>query len=180
MNRTYLPLFALLLVLLVTAGQCGTAPAAEAGPPDVMVMEPFARASMPNGAVFMKLMNNGGQDDALVSAQSNVAQAVELHQSKIDENGVMKMSPVPNIPIPAGGSATLEPGGLHVMLMGLNQELSVGDTFSLTLNFEKSGAKTVEVEVKESLMGQKMDMDSMAQDGEEMDSMEHGEGEMQE
>ena len=110
----------------------------------------------------MKLVNSGAVDDVLISAESEVADTVELHESKINEEDVMKMSPVPNIPVPAGGSATLQPGGLHVMLMGLNRELAVGDTFSVTLNFEKSGPKTIEVEVRDSMMGQ----------------MEHGEGEM--
>jgi len=153
MKPYYLPLIALLL----TAAQCGAAPAREAAESKIMVMEPSARASIPNGAVFMKLMNEGGADDVLLSAQSGVAETVELHQSKMDENGVMKMSPVPDIPVPAGETVTLEPGGLHVMLLGLKEELAVGDKFSLTLNFERAGAQTIEVEVSDSLMGQQMD-----------------------
>jgi copper(I)-binding protein len=121
----------------------------------------------------MSLVNEGAVDDALVSAETDVANTVELHESKIDEEGVMRMSPVPNIPVPAGGSATLQPGGLHVMLMGLNQELAVGDTFNVTLNFEKSGPKTIEVEVRDSMMGQ------MGPGEGEMDSMSPGDsGEM--
>ena len=82
----------------------------------------------------------------------------------------MKMSPVPNIPVPAGGSATLQPGGLHVMLMGLNRELAVDDKFNVTLNFEKSGPQTIEVEVRDSIMGQM----EMEHGGEELDSMSQG------
>jgi copper(I)-binding protein len=154
--KIYLFLTALLLVVTGLATQCGPAPAAlqQSSDPDIVIMEPYARAAIPNGAVFMKLMNAGGADDRLISAQTEVANAVELHESKMDENGVMRMSPVPNIPVPAGGSATLQPGGLHVMLIGLNRELAIGDKFSLTLNFEKSGPRTLEVEVRDSMMSQ--------------------------
>jgi copper(I)-binding protein len=61
----------------------------------------------------------------------------------------MQMHPVPNIPIPAGGSVTLKPGGLHVMLIGMQKKLAPGDKFSLTLTFEKAEPMTVEAEVKE-------------------------------
>ena len=154
--KTYLPLVALLLGLAVVAAQCASDSPAQPqnSNPDLMIMEPYARATIPNGAVYMKLVNQGGTDDVLLSAASDMASAVELHESKLDENGVMKMGPVPNIPVPAGGSATLEPGGLHVMLIGLKKELAVGDKFNLTLNFEKSGPKTIEVEVRDSMMGQ--------------------------
>jgi copper(I)-binding protein len=159
-----------LLVIALIAAQCGSGATSEGSAaqggnePEITIVEPYARAAIPNGAVFMELMNEGGSDDVLVSAETDVANTVELHESKMDEEGVMKMSPVPNIPVPAGGAATLQPGGLHVMLMGLNRELAVGDKFSVTLNFEKSGPKTIEVEVRDSIMGQ----------------MEHNDGEMDE
>ena len=154
--KIYLFLTPMLLAVASLAAQCGSAPAApqQSSDPDIVIMEPYARAAIPDGAVFMKLMTAGGADDRLISAQTDVADTVELHESKMDKNGVMSMSPVPNIPVPAGGSATLEPGGLHVMLIGLNRELAVGDQFSLTLNFEKSGPRTVEVEVRDSMMSQ--------------------------
>jgi len=138
-----------LMAVLLIAAQCGGAQPAEA---KIAIAEPYARAGIPNGAVFMTLKNEGGAEDVLVSAATEVAETVELHESKMDENGVMKMSPVPNIPVPANGSTTLKPGGLHVMLIGMQQELAVGDTFSLTLNFEKTGAQTIEVEVRDSMM----------------------------
>ena len=65
--------------------------------PEITVMDPFARASIPNGAAYMTLMNQGGSDDALVSAETGVAQTVELHETTIDENEVMRMSPVEKI-----------------------------------------------------------------------------------
>lgn len=61
----------------------------------------------------------------------------------------MQMRPVDRLPVPAGGSVELKPGGLHVMLMDLKRKLAVGDHFQLTLRFEKSGEKTVDVEVRQ-------------------------------
>jgi copper(I)-binding protein len=158
--KSWISVIVLMTAVLLMAAQCGGgASSAEA---QIIITEPYARAGIPNGAVFMELKNEGGVDDALIRAQTDVAETVELHESKMDENGMMKMSPVPNIPVSAGGATTLKPGGLHVMLIGMQEELAVGDEFSLTLDFEKTGAKTIQVEVRESMMT----------------NMSHGDGEM--
>jgi copper(I)-binding protein len=178
MKKLYLILM-LMLVTSLAAAQCGSAPvpapAEESGSPEIKVMEPFARASMPNGAVYMHLMNEGSADDRLISAESDVAEAVELHETKMDENDVMQMSPIEAVDLPAGASETLEPGGKHVMLLGLTEELATGDSFELTLNFENSGPQTIQVEVKE---GMRMDHSMEEDEMEEMDT-EHAEDEMQ-
>ena len=104
-----------------------------------------------NGAVYMTIENEGDEDDRLVGVQSEIADAVELHTVNMVE-GVMQMRPVEDgIEIPAGGSETvvLEPGGLHVMLVGLNESLAVGDTFVVELEFEQAGSIAVDVEVRE-------------------------------
>ena len=108
---------------------------------DITVQDAYARASRPGaptGAMFMTIRNSGEAADRLLAAESPVAQLVELH-THIDDNGVMRMRPVEGgLEIPAGGEHMLMRGGDHVMLMGLKQELAVGDTFSVTLNFEES------------------------------------------
>jgi copper(I)-binding protein len=153
----------ILAVATVLAAACSpatiqeNAAAAESSDPQITVMEPWSRPSpmkAGNGAVYMMLMNKGNSDDVLLSAETDVAETVELHETKM-ENDVMKMGPIPNIEVPAGGSATLEPGGKHVMLINLQEELVPGEKISLTLNFEKSGSVTVEAEIRE--MGQAMD-----------------------
>ena len=78
------------------------------------------------GAAYMVLQNSGAAEDKLLSVESDVAQTIELHETK-ESGGMMSMSPVPNIPVPANGQAELKPGGFHVMLIGLNRELKVGD-----------------------------------------------------
>jgi copper(I)-binding protein len=98
------------------------------------------------GAAYMVLQNNGAAEDKLLSVESDVAKTLELHETK-ESGGMMSMSPVPNIPVPANGKAGLEPGGFHVMLIGLNRELKAGDKVQLTLNFEKAGKVPVTAEV---------------------------------
>ena len=87
-----------------------------------------------NSAAYMRIVNKGGEADALVAASTDVAKIVEIHNMTM-ENGVMSMFPVEQIEIPAGGSAELQPGGFHVMLIDLNKDLNVGDTVDLTLKF---------------------------------------------
>ncbi len=157
--KKYLSLIVLLVALVMVAAQCGSvsnqesaAPAVEeSNGPKIMVMEAWSRPSpmmAGNGVIYMTLMNNGNNDDVLLGLETDVAETVELHETKM-ENDVMKMSPIANIQVPAGGSATLEPGGMHVMLINLKQELVAGEKVAFTLNFEKSGPMVVEAEIHE-------------------------------
>lgn len=100
------------------------------------------------GAVFMRLVNDGSQPDRLIRAESDVAAAVELHRTTM-QDGVMKMSPVTGIEIPARGTVTLKPGDYHIMLLGLKRDLKAGDTFKVKLTFEKSAPMELEVMVRE-------------------------------
>lgn len=100
----------------------------------------------PNGAVYMTLTNDGDADDRLVSASSDVAESVEIHESSM-QDGTMSMQQIDGIDIPAGGTAVLETGGVHVMLIGVDANLAEGDTFDLTLSFDNADDQTVEVEV---------------------------------
>ncbi len=122
-----------------------------AAEPQISVMDAFARLTLTNGAVYMMLMNTGGQDDALLSVESNIAQVVELHESKVDDHDVVRMAPVEQVTIPAGGSTILKPGGLHVMLISVQSGLALGDTFDITLNFAKSGPQSLTIEITEGL-----------------------------
>lgn len=100
------------------------------------------------GAVFMKLVNEGKEADMLVSAQTDVATTAELHKTTV-RDGVMRMEPVKSIEIPGKGEVPLKPGDYHIMLLGLNRDLNVGDKFKVRLNFEKSESMDVDVLVRE-------------------------------
>lgn len=90
----------------------------------------------------------GKSEATIVPNPSDVAAAVELHETRVQDN-VMRMQPVPQILIPAGGQVELKRGGLHVMMMGLKRNLAVGDRFAATLQFQRAGALTVEVTVRD-------------------------------
>jgi copper(I)-binding protein len=124
--------------------------AGEGASEQVHVMEPWSRELppvAPNGAAYFQVANHGRADARIVGASSPIAKRAELHtHSMVD--GVMRMGPVEGgVPVPAGGSVTFAPGGLHVMLMGLSTPLAAGMKFPLTLEFEDGGTKILEVGV---------------------------------
>jgi copper(I)-binding protein len=87
--------------------------------------------------------------DRLVSLSTPVAKKAELHTMSM-QGMVMKMRPLSELDIPARQPVTLKPGGDHIMLMGLNQPLRAGQTFPLTLDFEKAGSRSVTVTVEKA------------------------------
>lgn len=115
----------------------------------ISIEHPWSRATVagiPNGAAYFVLKNSGDAEDRLLSASASVANKVELH-THLKDGEVMRMRQVDDIAIPAGGSAALQPGGMHVMLMGLKAPLEQGSSFPLTLVFEKAGSVTIDVTV---------------------------------
>ncbi len=101
------------------------------------------------GVVYLTLMNQGRQPDRLMGAKSDIAQAVELHRTTT-EGGVMKMQPIAGgVEVPARSRVIFEPGGAHIMLIGLKRDLKAGDRFRVALEFEKTGTLMVESEVRE-------------------------------
>ncbi|MCE9665890.1 copper chaperone PCu(A)C [Halomonas sp. M5N1S17] len=97
-------------------------------------------------AAFMTLHNSGDEDIALVGASSPAAEVVELHDHT-DVDGVMQMRQVDHVPVPAGGSAALAPGGLHMMLIKLTSPLVEGEPVELTLTFDNGESQVVEAPV---------------------------------
>ena len=134
------------LLASALAAVCGV-PAAHAA--DISVEQPWARAAVQGGVggAFMRIENRGAAPDRLLSASSPVARAVELHTT-IRDGDVMRMRPVTAIEVPAQGAVQLRPGGLHVMLMGLNKPLTQGEQVPLTLTFERAGQVAVSLPVR--------------------------------
>lgn len=120
---------------------------------NVEINDIYARksiAGVPNSAVFMKIKNNDAKAIKVVSADaSSVANKVELH-THIKEGQMMKMMKVPSFEIPANAQIELKPGGDHVMLMGLKNELKAGDKISLKLDFsDNTSVELKDIEVKD-------------------------------
>ncbi len=118
---------------------------------DIHIMKPWSRplpAVSVNGAAYMTLMNEGSAPDRLVSVSTPAAKKAELH-NHIVEGGLMKMRRVGTVEITPGEPSMLQPGGLHIMLMGLTEPLVEGNSFPLTLSFERAGSIEVKVMIFE-------------------------------
>lgn len=114
----------------------------------------YVRATPPhaqNSAAFMVINNDSDTTINLIAASSEIAARVELH-SHIMEDGLMKMRQVEKIEVLAGKQATLQPGGYHVMFMGLKQDLEVGKLVKLTLHFDNDTTLDLELPIKKIKM----------------------------
>ncbi len=126
------------------------------------------------GAVYFEV-HAEGLEDTLVSASAGIADDTQLH-TVVTEGASSSMQQVEGIPIDAGGHITLEPGGYHVMLLGVDEVPEVGSTFELVLEFERAGRITVTVEV-EAFGGGDAGMDHDGMDHGDMDEDIEGESE---
>jgi copper(I)-binding protein len=106
----------------------------------------FSRAMLPNAPAaggYLTIANSGTGDDTLVGATTEAAGRIELHQMSM-VGDVMKMSAVENgITVPAGGSVTLEPGGLHLMFLDVGTPFAEGECVAVTLDFASGVAVPV-------------------------------------
>ncbi len=94
---------------------------------------------------FMQL--TAAKDTRLVSVSTTLTPMAEVHEMAMDNN-VMKMRQIPALDLPAGKAVELRPGGYHLMLMDLKQQVKAGDTVPLTLVFEDKAGKRESVEVR--------------------------------
>ena len=121
---------------------------------ELVVDSAWARPSpqgAPASAFYMIIDNDTERQDVLLHVRSDVCDAVEIHRTSIDEEGVMRMAPVPagQLVIPAGESMILAPGGLHVMCVGLAEPLLEGQEVLLTLDFEVAGSIAVSAGIRQ-------------------------------
>jgi copper(I)-binding protein len=133
MAKTLLAFAASLLLATAAMAQTGA----------VEVTEAWARATpgrAENGAAYLTITSPVG--DRLTGISTPAAGKAELHAMKM-EGGVMTMTPLDGLDLPAGQHVTLKPGGLHIMLVGLKQPLQPGQTVPLILRFAKAGTREV-------------------------------------
>lgn len=139
------------LLALAALGVSGrVAPAHDYRFGDLKIVHPWARATAGlarNGAAYVTLSSQGEAIERLLGVTTPVARKARLH-GHIVEAGIVKMRPLEAIEVAPGAPVVLEPGGFHIMLMGLEAPLEAGTTFPLTLRFEKAGAIEVEVRVE--------------------------------
>ncbi len=97
-------------------------------------------------AAFFTLLNPDSRDRTLVAARSDAASAVEVHEH-VMQDGLMKMRRVQSLMLPGHGSVTLEPGGLHLMLIGLTRALQLDEVILIELEFADGERVLVEAVV---------------------------------
>lgn len=142
----------LFLFVVVSVGFSFVAVAQDFRVGDLRVDRPWARATAGmarNGAAYLTVSNHGEVPDKLIAIATPVARMAAVHSVVMVDN-VMKMQPVAGIEVHPGEPVVLRPGGLHVMLMGLTRPLKVGETFPLSVTFEKAGTIEVQVVVRKA------------------------------
>ena len=145
------------LAIVLTMAALLFVAAAWANPKGVSISDAWARPTIGEGrvtAAYMTITNTSGEDDVLKGVKSPRAKRVELHRTQMTDDGVMQMRPIQDgLPLPAGGTAFLKPGGAHVMIMGLDGPLSEGEDLPLTLELEKAGIVEIMIPIRKRAGG---------------------------
>lgn len=117
---------------------------------DIVVENSWARASIGAnrpGVAYMTLRNAGNEPIKLVGLETPLALKPDIHETKIDASGVSTMRPAGELTIASGERLSLQPGGLHVMLMGLQKPMIKGEVFSLSLKFADGEVLVIDVPI---------------------------------
>lgn len=117
----------------------------------ITISEQWAKAADSGmSAAFGQLHNAGDTDVTVVSATSPASATVELHEVVTGDDGVKVMRPkAGGFRIPAGGELALEPGGNHIMFMGLRGPLRTGSEAPVTLTFDDGSTTTFTAQVRD-------------------------------
>lgn len=133
-------------------GGHGASPGCGAGAEGLVITRAWARAvtaDRPMSAAYLTLCNAGQADDALVAVSSPAVATVEIHESTRTSQGVVGMRQVKSLPLPTGRPVALEPGGAHLMLIGLLGPLEAGGVVPVTFEFASGKTQTLDVEIRE-------------------------------
>ena len=132
------------------AHEVGTAHIGTAHIGDLVIEGAWTRQPPPRaaaGGAYMTIRNTGDADDVLTAGAVDFAERLEVHEMAVTD-GVMTMRMLPDgLAVPAGETVVLEPGGYHVMFMGLTTPPVAGGTVDVTLTFAKAGDVTVTLPV---------------------------------
>ncbi|MEL7832618.1 copper chaperone PCu(A)C [Fodinibius sp. Rm-B-1B1-1] len=99
-------------------------------------------------AAYLRISNGTASPDTVLSFSSDIAESVELHESIENNDGTTSMRPAGQQVIKDGDKLLLEPGGLHLMLINLTQDLAVGDSLQLSIDFARVGTKNITVPIQ--------------------------------
>jgi copper(I)-binding protein len=117
---------------------------------ELAVVNAWSRSTPPVakvGVVYFTLKNDTKKSDRLLKLSTPVASKVEVHRTE-ELDGIARMREVAVLHVDAGQTLEFQPGGLHVMLMGLRKPLIAGTSYDLDLLFEVAGPRKVRVDVR--------------------------------
>lgn len=141
--------FALALILVLVTAACARQDHQRIG--DLVVSVPWTRATPPHASVaggFLTIQNLGSEDDRLLAVESSAAARIEIHEVR-HEDGMAKMREVTTgLPIPAGATVVLKPGGYHLMFIQPLEPFVAGKRVAATLVFENAGRLQTEFDVR--------------------------------
>lgn len=139
---------AFLALSLVSTAAIAAAHDFEAG--NLVIGHPWSRATPAGAAVgagYLTIENTGAEADRLTGGSTPIAETVEIHSMSM-EGDMMQMRKLDDLPIPAGETVALKPGGYHIMFTGLKQPIEEGEPFTATLTFEKTGDVEIRFDVE--------------------------------
>ena len=139
-SKPFITAFGLSLALLASATEAST----------LNISNAWVRATPPNAQVagaFLSIENTSTKADRLLSASTDAAAKVEIHEMKMDGELMQMRQLGDGLPIPAGQTVTLKPGGIHLMLIAPKQPFAEGRKIAITLVFEQAGKRQVELNV---------------------------------
>jgi len=173
-QRRLMPLFVFLLVAVISAPVI--AHEQSAGQLELKHLWVKQVPGARNGAMFVEITNQGNTDDRLIAVRTDMAKKAQLH-TQVIEDGIARMRRVEGIDIPAGGTVRLEPGGMHIMLLGIQGMQMDGAMVPVTLVFEGAGDISLTAAIEGMMQGagehESMNGDNMHHDmdGEMHDKM---------
>ena len=105
-------------------------------------------ASGTNTAAYFELQNGLSTADTLLNVYSTIAEGVQIHESFMADDGLAGMRHHGQVSVPSGSSVALEPGGIHVMFLQLKEDLAIGDSIQVDLEFKHQGIRTLTIPIK--------------------------------
>jgi copper(I)-binding protein len=154
MNSRIRPTFFLSAAVLALSILPSIAASNKAGGPwklgDIVVGQAWARivpGGSKTGAIYLMVHNKSSVDDLLLAVDSSAAKTTAVHESRVVD-GVASMEPLPlGVPMPSHGEVVMRPGGLHIMLTGLSDELAPGEKLPIRMVFQEAGGLDFEVPI---------------------------------
>ena len=145
----------------------------------LVIEHPWAKVSIPGArmsAAYLEIENNGEGDDRLIAVSVDGVTKVEIHEMRMDGDMMMMQRLPDGLLVPAGGYVSLQPGGYHLMLMGLTQPLVDGTQVKGTLTFAQAGVIEVMFMVEPLTKADERAEANLSHGHMQQESMNHGSG----